>query len=57
MFGISGIIEALAASFMGAMMGAMLGDMIPENRQTFMMIAMDIIYVVTVILFMFMIEQ
>ena len=51
-FGLSGIIEAFGASFMGAMMGAMLGDMIPENRQSFMMIAMNIIYVATVISFM-----
>ena len=51
-FGLSGIIEAFGASFMGAMMGAMLGDMIPGNRQSFMMIAMDIIYVATVISFM-----
>ncbi len=57
LFGLSGIIEAIAASFMGAMMGAMLGDMIPDNRQSFMMIAMDIIYVVTVISFMFMMNK
>lgn len=52
--GESGIIEAMAASFMGAMMGAMLGEMIPENRQMFMIIAMDIIYLVTVISLVYM---
>ncbi len=56
-FGLSAIIEAFGASFMGAMMGAMLGDMIPENRQSFMFITMDIIYVVTVILFMFILNN
>lgn len=56
-FGVSGIIEAMAASFMGAMMGTMLGDMIPEKDLTFMMIALDLIYLGTVVTFMFMINK
>lgn len=56
-FGVSGIIEALSASFMGAMMGAMLGDMTPENRQTFIMVAMDIIYLLSIISLMFMVNK
>jgi glucan phosphoethanolaminetransferase (alkaline phosphatase superfamily) len=56
-FGLSGIIEAMAASFMGAMMGAMLGDMMPENRETFMIIAMDIIYLISVISLMLMMNK
>jgi uncharacterized membrane protein len=56
-FGITGIIESLSASFMGAMMGAMLGDMTPDNRQVFIMIAMDIIYVLSVISLMFLIKR
>ncbi|EIJ82042.1 hypothetical protein PB1_03855 [Bacillus methanolicus PB1] len=56
-FGLSGIIEAMAASFMGGMMGAMLGDMMQENREAFMIIAMDIIYLVTVISLMLMLNK
>ncbi|MDF2788514.1 MAG: hypothetical protein K0S80_1612 [Neobacillus sp.] len=56
-FGVSGIIEALSASFMGAMMGAMLGDMTPENRQTFIIVAMDIIYLLSIISLMFMVNK
>lgn len=56
-FGVSGMIEAMAASFMGAMMGTMLGEMIPENRQAFMIIAMDIVYLVTVISLIFMMNK
>jgi glucan phosphoethanolaminetransferase (alkaline phosphatase superfamily) len=56
-FGLSGIIEAMAASFMGAMMGAMLGDMLPENREAFMIIAMDIIYLISVIFLMLMMNK
>lgn len=56
-FGISGIIEAMAASFMGSMMGAMLGVMIPVDRQTFMMIAMDLMYLVTITSVLFMINK
>ena len=57
LFGTSGIMEAMTASFMGAMMGAMLGDMILENRYTFIMISMDIIYLVTVSSLLFMINK
>lgn len=56
-FGVSGIIEALSASFMGAMMGAMLGDMTPENRQTFIIVSMDIIYLLATISLMFMVNK
>ena len=56
-FGASGIIEALSSSFMGAMMGAMLGDMTPENRQTFIIVAMDIIYLLSIISLMFMVNK
>jgi NhaP-type Na+/H+ or K+/H+ antiporter len=56
-FGVSGIIEALSASFMGAMMGAMLGDMTPENRQTFIIVSMDIIYLLSIISLMFMVNK
>ena len=43
-FGLTGIIEALASGFMGAMMGAMLGEMLDPVNQTFMMVAMVILY-------------
>lgn len=56
-FGISGIIEGMAASFMGAMMGAMLGVMIPAKRETFMMISMDLMYLVTITSLLFMINK
>jgi len=56
-FGASGIIEALFSSFMGAMMGAMLGAMTPENRQTFTMVAMDIIYLLSILSLMFMVNK
>jgi hypothetical protein len=56
-FGATGIIEALSASFMGAMMGAMLGDMVPENRQTFLIVAMDIIYLLSILLLMLMVNK
>jgi glucan phosphoethanolaminetransferase (alkaline phosphatase superfamily) len=56
-FGVSGIIEALSASFMGAMMGAMLGDMTPENRETFIIVAMDIIYLLAVVSLMLMVNK
>jgi len=56
-FGASGIIEALSSSFMGAMMGAMLGAMTPENRQTFTMVAMDIIYLLSILSLMFMVNK
>lgn len=57
LFGLSGIIEAIAASFMGAMMGAMLGEMVPQNHEAFMMIAMDIIYLASVISMMLMVNK
>jgi glucan phosphoethanolaminetransferase (alkaline phosphatase superfamily) len=56
-FGITGIIESLSASFMGAMMGAMLGDMTPDDRQVFILIAMDIIYVFSVLSLMFLVNR
>lgn len=55
-FGITGIIESLSASFMGAMMGAMLGEMTPDNRK-FIIIAMDIIYVFSVLSLMFLVNR
>lgn len=57
MFGISAILEAMAASFMGAMMGAMLGEMIPFNRQLFMILAFDGMYLVTVTTLLLMIYK
>ncbi|MBT2730410.1 hypothetical protein J7E63_26620 [Bacillus sp. ISL-75] len=57
LFGVSGIIEAMSASFMGAMMGAMLGDMMPGNRVVFMVIAMDIIYLLSVLSLMIMVNK
>nr|WP_106779349.1 hypothetical protein [Lysinibacillus timonensis] len=53
-FNITGIIEALASSFMGAMMGAMLGEMLAPTEQTFMIIAMNVMYslVMTILLYM-----
>jgi len=56
-FGITGIIESLSASFMGAMMGAMLGDMTPDNRQVFTIIAMDIIYIISVLSLMLLVNR
>lgn len=56
-FGITGIIESMSASFMGAMMGAMLGDMTPEDRQVFILIAMDIIYVLSVLSLMLLVNR
>ncbi|SMQ86826.1 hypothetical protein SAMN05444673_6882 [Bacillus sp. OV166] len=56
-FGLSGIIEAMATSLMGAMMGAMLGEMMPENRKVFMIIAMDIIYLFSVMSLMLMVNK
>ncbi|MEH7417011.1 hypothetical protein V7266_17135 [Neobacillus drentensis] len=56
-FGASGMIEALSSGFMGAMMGAMLGDMTPENRQTFIIVAMDIIYLLSILSLMFMVNK
>jgi len=47
----------LSSSFMGAMMGAMLGAMTPENRQTFTMVAMDIIYLLSILSLMFMVNK
>lgn len=46
-FGINGIIEAAASSFMGAMMGAMLGVMLSSSEIIFMMFTMDFIYLVS----------
>ncbi|WP_462411724.1 hypothetical protein [Neobacillus sp. Marseille-QA0830] len=57
LFGLSGIMEAMGASFMGAMMGAMLGDMVPENRETFILIAMDIIFLFSVISLSLMVQK
>lgn len=48
-FGISGIIEAVASSLMGAMMGAMLGAMLAENEVTLMVVAMDSLYLITIL--------
>ncbi|MED3963339.1 hypothetical protein [Niallia taxi] len=56
-FGINGMIETLSASFMGAMMGAMLGDMTPANRQTFIIVAMDIIYLLSILSLLFTINK
>ncbi|WP_134704571.1 hypothetical protein [Ammoniphilus sp. YIM 78166] len=56
-FGVSGVIEALSASFMGAMMGAMLGDMTPQNREAFMIIAMDVIFLFSVLALMLMVNK
>ncbi len=47
-FGLNGIVEALAASFMGAMMGAMLGEMLTPSNQLFMVIVMDLMYALVV---------
>lgn len=46
-FGISGIIEAQASSYMGAMMGAMLGVMLSAQEMIAMVIAMDILYLIS----------
>ncbi|TWT01545.1 hypothetical protein [Planomicrobium sp. CPCC 101079] len=48
LFGLVGIIEASAASFMGAMMGAMLAAMVPPARELFIVISMDLFYVFVV---------
>lgn len=47
-FGMSGMLEAQSSSIMGAMMGAMLGVMLSENEITLMVIAMDLIYLVSI---------
>lgn len=46
-FGMNGIIEALASSFMGAMMGAMLGVMLASSEIIFMVFAMDFLYLIS----------
>ncbi|TWT25272.1 hypothetical protein [Planomicrobium sp. CPCC 101110] len=48
LFGSTGIIEASAASFMGAMMGAMLAAMVPPARELFIVVSMDLFYVFVV---------
>lgn len=48
-FGISGIIEAQSSSFMGAMMGAMLGVMLSTEEVVTMVIAADVIYLISLL--------
>lgn len=47
-FGISGVIEAQASSLMGAMMGAMLGAMLSAGEIALMVMAMDVMYLVSI---------
>ncbi|WP_342615497.1 hypothetical protein [Peribacillus frigoritolerans] len=46
-FGINGILEAQTSSLMGAMMGAMLGVMLSPNEITIMIVATDLLYIVS----------
>ncbi|MDQ0272678.1 hypothetical protein [Cytobacillus purgationiresistens] len=56
-FGINGMVEAQSASLMGAMMGAMLGIMLAPSEITLMIIAMDIIYLLSVFSMMLLISK
>lgn len=47
--GINGMIEAQSSSVMGAMMGAMLGVMLPSNEVVTMVIAADVIYLISLL--------
>ena len=57
LFGLSGVIEALGASLMGAMMGAMLAAMTPDHRISFILIAMDIFFVLFVALLLYYMKE
>lgn len=46
-FGISGIIEAQASSMMGAMMGAMLGVMLAPQEMVLMVMALDVVFLLS----------
>ncbi|GAE28271.1 hypothetical protein JCM9140_4485 [Halalkalibacter wakoensis JCM 9140] len=47
-FGKHAIIESLAAGFMGGLMGPMLGEMLRANEIVFLLISLNIIYLVAV---------
>ncbi|GKU81965.1 hypothetical protein [Niallia sp. NCCP-28] len=53
-FGINGIVEAAASSFMGAMMGAMLGVMLASSEIVFMMFTMNFLYLISFYLILLM---
>lgn len=46
-FGVNGHIDAQSSSLMGAMMGVMLGVMLSPSETTLMIIAMDLIYLIS----------
>lgn len=56
-FGISGIIDAQSSSFMGAMMGAMLGVMLSTSEVVTMVIAADIIYLISLLAIMLLVTK
>ena len=56
-FGINGLIDAISSSLMGAMMGAMLGDMLSQENMLLMIIAMDIIYLISMFSFIFLVNK
>ena len=57
LFGLSGMIEALGASFMGAMMGAMLAAMTPVDRVSFIIVAMDLFFILFVAILLYYMKQ
>ncbi|MBN6885453.1 glucan phosphoethanolaminetransferase (alkaline phosphatase superfamily) [Cytobacillus horneckiae] len=56
-FGTNGVVEAQASSLMGAMMGAMLGIMLAPAEITLMVIAMDIIYLLSILSMMLLLSK
>lgn len=56
-FGINGIIEGISSSLMGSMMGAMLGDMLNPDNIILMIIAMDLIYLLCIFSFIFLVNK
>lgn len=55
--GINGMIEAQSSSFMGAMMGAMLGVMLPSNEVLIMVIATDVIYLISLLVILMLLTK
>ncbi|PJN90295.1 hypothetical protein [Bacillus sp. mrc49] len=47
-FGSLAVMESISTTLMGAMMGAMLGVMLPLDSRIFMLLSMDLIYLVSI---------
>jgi len=56
-FGMNGLIEAQSSSLMGAMMGAMLGVMLSANEIVFVIISIDMIYLLNFYWIHFLLEK